>query len=62
MPIASRYCREEEQGAGAAATQIGYRFGLLAAGAGALAASDFVAWHWVFIMLAAWSAWACSPS
>ena len=44
---------EEEQGAGAAATQIGYRFGLLAAGAGALALSDFVAWHWVFIMLAA---------
>ncbi len=44
---------EEEQGAGAAATQIGYRFGLLAAGAGALAVSDFLAWHWVFIMLAA---------
>ncbi len=44
---------EEEQGAGAAATQVGYRFGLLAAGAGALALSDFVAWHWVFIMLAA---------
>jgi MFS transporter, PAT family, beta-lactamase induction signal transducer AmpG len=44
---------EEEQGAGAAATQVGYRFGLLAAGAGALAVSDFIAWHWVFIMLAA---------
>jgi PAT family beta-lactamase induction signal transducer AmpG len=44
---------EEEQGAGAAATQVGYRFGLLAAGAGALAASDFVSWHAVFIMLAA---------
>jgi MFS transporter, PAT family, beta-lactamase induction signal transducer AmpG len=44
---------EEEQGAGAAATQIGYRFGLLAAGAGALAVSDFLSWHWVFIMLAA---------
>ena len=44
---------EEEQGAGAAATQVGYRFGLLAAGAGALAVSDFVSWHWVFIMLAA---------
>jgi PAT family beta-lactamase induction signal transducer AmpG len=43
---------EEEQGAGAAATQVGYRFGLLAAGAGALAVSDFVSWHWVFIMLA----------
>jgi len=44
---------EEEQGAGAAATQVGYRFGLLAAGAGALAMSDFVSWHAVFIMLAA---------
>ncbi len=44
---------EEEQGAGAAATQVGYRFGLLAAGAGALAVSDFVSWLWVFIMLAA---------
>jgi len=44
---------EEEQGAGAAATQVGYRFGLLAAGAGALAVSDFVSWHWVFVMLAA---------
>src|ERR1700704_98672 len=44
---------EEEQGAGAAATQIGYRFGLLAAGAGALAASEFIAWALVFIMLAA---------
>jgi PAT family beta-lactamase induction signal transducer AmpG len=43
---------EEEQGAGAAATQVGYRFGLLAAGAGAMALSDYVAWHWVFIMLA----------
>jgi PAT family beta-lactamase induction signal transducer AmpG len=43
---------EEEQGAGAAATQVGYRFGLLAAGAGALAMSDFVSWHAVFIMLA----------
>src|SRR4029077_9920213 len=44
---------EEEQGAGAAATQVGYRFGLLAAGAGALAASYFVSGHAVFIMLAA---------
>ncbi len=44
---------EEEQGAGAAATQVGYRFGLLAAGAGALAVSDYVSWHAVFIMLAA---------
>jgi PAT family beta-lactamase induction signal transducer AmpG len=43
---------EAEQGAGAAATQLGYRFGLLAAGAGALALADFVAWHWVFFALA----------
>ena len=31
--------RPEEQGAGAAATQWGYRFGMLAAGAGALYAA-----------------------
>jgi PAT family beta-lactamase induction signal transducer AmpG len=36
--------RPEEQGAGAAATQWGYRFGLLAAGAGALYAA--AAWGW----------------
>jgi PAT family beta-lactamase induction signal transducer AmpG len=36
--------RPEEQGAGAAATQWGYRFGLLAAGAGALYAAE--AWGW----------------
>jgi MFS transporter, PAT family, beta-lactamase induction signal transducer AmpG len=44
---------EEEQGAGSAATQVGYRFGLLAAGAGALALADFVAWPVVFAILAA---------
>jgi PAT family beta-lactamase induction signal transducer AmpG len=43
---------EAEQGAGSAATQVGYRFGLLAAGAGALALADFVSWHWVFAFLA----------
>ena len=43
---------EALQGAGAAATQVGYRFGLLAAGAGAVALADFVAWHWVFAGLA----------
>src|SRR4029077_7889413 len=42
----------EEQGAGSAATQVGYRFGLLAAGAGALALADFVAWPVVFAILA----------
>jgi PAT family beta-lactamase induction signal transducer AmpG len=44
---------EEEQGAGAAATQLGYRFGLIAAGAGAIALSDVAAWPLVFAMLAA---------
>jgi PAT family beta-lactamase induction signal transducer AmpG len=45
--------REHEQGAGAAATQSGYRVGLLAAGAGAIALSDFVAWPTIFAALAA---------
>jgi PAT family beta-lactamase induction signal transducer AmpG len=45
--------RDHEQGAGAAATQAGYRLGLLVAGAGAIAASDFVAWSLVFTGLAA---------
>ncbi len=44
---------EEEQGAGSAATQVGYRFGLLAAGAGAVALADFVAWPVIFALLAA---------
>jgi PAT family beta-lactamase induction signal transducer AmpG len=44
---------ENEQGQGAAATQTGYRFGLLLAGAGALALSDFVSWPVVFAALAA---------
>jgi PAT family beta-lactamase induction signal transducer AmpG len=44
---------EAEQGAGSAATQVGYRFGLLAAGAGAVALADFVAWPVVFAGLAA---------
>jgi MFS transporter, PAT family, beta-lactamase induction signal transducer AmpG len=44
---------EEEQGAGSAATQIGYRFGLLAAGAGAVALADYLAWPVVFAILAA---------
>ncbi len=43
---------EDEQGHGAAATQIGYRIGLLLAGAGALAMSDYVAWPTVFAVLA----------
>jgi PAT family beta-lactamase induction signal transducer AmpG len=42
----------DEQAAGAATTQIGYRIGLLVAGAGAIALSDFVAWPTVFATLA----------
>jgi PAT family beta-lactamase induction signal transducer AmpG len=41
----------DEQGHGAAATQVGYRVGLLLAGAGALAMSDFVPWPTVFAVL-----------
>lgn len=44
---------EDEQGAGAAATQAGYRIGLLLAGAGVLALSDVVAWSAAFMALAA---------
>lgn len=42
----------DEQGAGAGATQLGYRLGLLSAGAGAIALSDYVAWPAVFAALA----------
>ncbi len=44
---------EHEQGAGAAMTQAGYRIGLLAAGAGALALADFIDWFWVYVVMAA---------
>ena len=43
---------EHEQGAGAAMTQAGYRVGLLASGAGALALADFIAWSWVYAIMA----------
>jgi PAT family beta-lactamase induction signal transducer AmpG len=42
----------EEQGQGAAAIQTGYRFGMLLAGAGAIALSDFFSWPIVFTVLA----------
>jgi MFS transporter, PAT family, beta-lactamase induction signal transducer AmpG len=45
--------RDEEQGAGAATTQAGYRIGLVIAGAGAVALSDYVDWPTVFAVLAA---------
>ena len=44
---------DAEQGQGAAATQVGYRFGLLLAGAGAIGLSDFYSWPVIFGMLSA---------
>jgi PAT family beta-lactamase induction signal transducer AmpG len=41
----------EEQGAGAAATQWGYRFGLIAAGAGALYAAAFGGWSFAYALM-----------
>ena len=43
----------EEQGAGAAATQWGYRVGLLASGAGALYVAEFGGWHVAYAVMAA---------
>jgi MFS transporter, PAT family, beta-lactamase induction signal transducer AmpG len=43
----------EEQGAGAAATQWGYRFGMLASGAGALYAASFGGWRFSYLLMAA---------
>ena len=43
----------EEQGAGAAATQWGYRFGMLASGAGALYAASFGGWRLAYLLMAA---------
>ena len=48
-PIASSCCGPEEQGAGAAATQWGYRFGMLASGAGALYAASFGGWTFAYV-------------
>jgi len=45
--------RPEEQGAGAAATQWGYRFGMLASGAGALYAASFGGWRFAYGAMAA---------
>jgi PAT family beta-lactamase induction signal transducer AmpG len=44
--------KPEEQGAGAAATQWGYRVGNLAAGAGALYAAHFGGWHMAYAIMA----------
>ncbi|MBV8337091.1 MAG: MFS transporter [Alphaproteobacteria bacterium] len=45
--------RAEEQGAGAAATQWGYRFGMIASGAGALYAASFGGWEFAYALMAA---------
>ncbi|HSD35306.1 MAG TPA: MFS transporter, partial [Alphaproteobacteria bacterium] len=44
---------EREQGAGAAATQAGYRLGLLASGAGALFIASAFGWYAAFLAMAA---------
>jgi MFS transporter, PAT family, beta-lactamase induction signal transducer AmpG len=45
--------KPEEQGAGAAATQWGYRFGMIASSAGALFAAEFGGWQLAFTIMAA---------
>jgi MFS transporter, PAT family, beta-lactamase induction signal transducer AmpG len=45
--------KPEEQGAGAAATQWGYRLGLLASGAGALHLMEFAGWGFAYSIMAA---------
>jgi MFS transporter, PAT family, beta-lactamase induction signal transducer AmpG len=45
--------KPHEQGAGAAATQIGYRIGLLAAGAGALYLAYYLGWFAAYAVMAA---------
>ena len=45
--------RDDEQGAGAAATQWGYRFGMLASSAGALYAASFGGWRFAYGLMAA---------
>lgn len=44
---------DHEQGAGAAMTQAGYRVGLIASGAGALALADVLPWSAVYAVMAA---------
>jgi PAT family beta-lactamase induction signal transducer AmpG len=44
---------EEEQGAGAAATQFGYRLGMIASGAGALYAAQAFGWPGAYLTMAA---------
>ncbi|HYL48213.1 MAG TPA: AmpG family muropeptide MFS transporter [Stellaceae bacterium] len=44
---------EREQGAGAAVTQVGYRFGMIASGAGALYLAAYFGWFWSYVGMAA---------
>lgn len=44
---------DDEQGFGAAATQYGYRGGLIVAGAGALFAAEYGGWNFAFLLMAA---------
>lgn len=44
---------KEQQGLGAAMVQYGYRFGMLASGAGALALADHVSWTTTYLVMAA---------
>lgn len=44
---------EREQGAGAAATQVGYRLGMVASGAGALYVAYFFGWFWAYAAMSA---------
>ena len=44
---------EDQQGAGAAMIQVGYRVGMLASGAGALYLADQMSWFWVYLAMAA---------
>src|SRR5258708_40293205 len=44
--------KPDEQGAGAAATQWGYRFGMLAGGTGAYDAAELGGWHFAYSIMA----------
>ena len=43
---------DEQQGAMAAAYQLGYRFAIIASGAGALYIADFISWHTAYLAMA----------
>ena len=47
-----RLLTPQDQGPGAAMYTIGYRLGMLFSGAGMIYASVYLAWHWIFLMLA----------